>query len=425
MSTRRPLPALAVAVVLALGLLAAGAPALAAPPPEDVCGVCSDHFESGVADADGPDVTVERSRLDVHVRENGSARVVARNTLPKTDAAWVANNTDAVAHALSTNDAGLDESKHALSVRVDDETAVVSYVDETFGYRTFGGVVVADAFTRTPTGWRVNADAFAVHAPGTHVLSTHDRGNTVATWTEDVDTDHVAFAPSHGPVSAAATQLALVVETAPAFLQGATLALFPVVGALAVLFGAVDTAAAVTAGVSARTAGTAAAVGGAAVVLGLVATGAVSLYFMLPGAVPLFTAVTAFAVGAVVLAGARSTQSLALAAVGVPLSAAAVAGLAGGFAHPAVAGWTIGRALAAGCLAAQVGVFTVLGATRDRRSVGGRPWRWFGLALAPAVAVVAAIGPTFLLLLWVPVLLVLAPAAYALGASVGPRLRSV
>lgn len=157
--------------------------------------------------------------------------------------------------------------------------------------------------------------------------------------------------------------------------------------------------------------------------LALVSTGSVSLHFTLPSAVVLFTAVTAVAAGAAVRRDVRSTRWLALAAVGVPLGAAAVAGLVGGFAHPAVAGWTIGRALAAGCLAAQVGAFVVLGATRHAAAT--RRWRRFAAVAAPPFAVVALLGPSILVLAWAPALLVLAPLAYLLGASLAPGLRSV
>ncbi|WP_232701174.1 hypothetical protein [Halobacterium wangiae] len=413
------------ATLLVLALLAPlGATAGAAPPPEDVCGACEAHFETAVEDAGGPSVTVGESRLDVHLAENGSAKFVAQNTLQPADAAWVANNTDAVAHALATTDAGLDESKHALSVRLVGDTAVVEYVDDSFGYQTIAGVVVADAFTRTQTGWEVNTGRFVVHAPGTYVVASHDRGDTTVGWDDSVDAEPVAFAPTHGPVSAAATRFALVAETGPAFLRGAAFVLVPFVVVLSLLFRGVDTAVEVTPSVDARTAGGAAVAAGGAVALALVATGAVSLYFMLPGAVLLFTAVTAVAVGAAALREPPTTLSLGLAAVGVPLSVGVVAAFVGALAYPGVFGWTVGRALSAGCLAAQVGVFAVLGATRNRD--GGRRWRRFTAAVAPVVGVVALLGPTVVLLAWVPLLAVLAPLAYLLGASVGRSgLRSV
>jgi len=205
--------------VLVLGLLAtAGAPALAAPPPEDVCGVCGDHFETAVADAGGSDVAVTESRLDVHVRENGTTVARARNDLrDPANADWVANNTDTVSSALSTTEAGIGESRRDLSVRVDDEMVVVEYVDDSFAYQSLGGVVVVDALTRTPTSWHVNADEFAVWAPGTYQTATHDRGHAIASWTDTAPADHLVFAPDNGPVAAAAAQLALVAATAPAF----------------------------------------------------------------------------------------------------------------------------------------------------------------------------------------------------------------
>jgi len=419
---RRALLSVVLAAIFTASLLAAAA---AAPPPEDVCGVCGDRAERAVEAAGGPDVAVAESRLDVHVRENSTALARARNELrDPANADWVANNTDAVARALSTTDDGIGESRRGLSVHVDDETVVVEYVDETFAYRTFGGVLVVDALTRTPTGWEVNAAEFAVWAPGTYQTATHDRGHDIASWTDSAPTDHVVFAPDNGPVSAVSSRAALVAATAPAFLRGAAVSLAPLVGALAVLFRAVDAAADLLApAVDARAAGGVAVAAGVVAALALAATGSVSLYLLFPAAAVLFTAATAVAAGAAALAGVRTTLWLTLAAVGVPLSAAAVAGLAGAFAHPAVAGWTIARALAAGSLAAQLGAFVVFGATRN--ADGASSLQRFAAVLAPAVAVVAVLGPSLLVVLWVPVVLAVAPLAYLLGASVAPGLRSV
>lgn len=80
------------------------------------------------------------------------------------------------------------------------------------------------------------------------------------------------------------------------------------------------------------------------------------------------------------------------------------------------------RRNSAGCLAAQVGVFVVLGSTRG----GGKRWRRFTATVAPVFAVLVVLGPTVPLLAWVPVLAVVAPLGYLLGASVGRSdLRSV
>ncbi|MGB9963580.1 hypothetical protein [Halobacterium hubeiense] len=420
MAPRHTLALPAVAAVVVLALVAGGA--TAAPPPEDACGVCDSYFESAVADAGGPDVAVEQSRLDVHVRENGSARVLARNELAPGDAAWVANNTGAVADALAPVDTGVGDADGPVSVRVVDDAAVVEYTDSGFAYRSFGGVVVVDALAETPTGWTVNAELFALHAPGTHVAASHDRGVSVVEWTDHADDDYVTFAPGHGPASAAAARLALVAATAPAFLRGAAMALGPALAVLAVLFRAVGAVPDLTPDVDAQTAGTVVLGAGALVAGAVVATGQVSLYFMAAGAVPLFTAIAAVAAGGAVHLGVRDTTRLAAAAVGVPLSVGVLAAFVGAFAHPAVAGWTMGRALTAGVLAAQVGVFAVLGATRD----SGSGWLRFAAVAAPAVAVVALVGPTVLVLAWTVALVVVAPLSYAFGASVGrSRLRSV
>jgi hypothetical protein len=424
-STRSLAAVAAVAALVAVSLAAAvGGPAAAAPPPEDVCGTCGSYFETAVADAGGPVVAVTESRPGVNLHANGTATVFSWNVLRPAAADWVANNTDAVARELAASDAGLAETKPNLSVELVGGEARVTYTDRDFAHRSVGGTLVVDAFTRTPTGWEVNAGAFHVWAPGSYAAVTHERGAFAVSWTDSIDTEHVVFAPDSGLTSVAAGRLALVIETAPAFLRGAAIALLPFVGALALLFRGVDVAAELLPDADSRTAGGVVAAASAAVLVGLLATRRVSLYFMLPGAVVLCTAATGVAVGAAAYRGVERVRTLALAAVGVPLALGAVAALVGAYAHPAVAGWTIGRALSAGCLAAQVGVFAVLGATRERD--GTSRWRRFAAAAAPPVAVVALIGPTAVVLAWVPLLAVLAPLAYLLGAAVGrTSLRSV
>jgi hypothetical protein len=218
-------------------------------------------------------------------------------------------------------------------------------------------------------------------------------------------------------------RLAVVAATAPTFLRGAAIALAPAVGLLAVLFRAVDTAAEVTPAVSARTAGGATAAASAVAIAALVATNSVSLYLLFPASIVLFTAVTGIGAGAAAYRG-LGERAFTLAAVGAPLAAATLAALAGAYAHPAVAGWTVGRALSAGCLAAQVGVFAALGATRSRDDASR--WRRFAAAALPLAAPVALLGPTAIVIAWAALLVALAPAAYLLGASVDRhRLRSV
>jgi hypothetical protein len=403
---------------------AAGGPATAAPPPEDVSGTCDSYFETAVADAGGPDVTVSESRPGVNLHENGTATVFSYNVLRPDAADWVANNTDAVADELAATDAGLAESKRHLSVRVRDDEAKVAYTDPDFAHRSVGGALVVDAFTRTATGWNVNCGEFWVWAPGSSQAVTHTQGASALVWSNSIDTRHVVFAPDSGPLSVAAGRLALAAATAPAFLQETAVTLGPLVLALGVLLRAGDAVADRVPAVSARTAGTVALAAGGAVAAALVATRVVTLYFMPSATLPLLAAATAVAVGLAVLADARSTLALSLAAVGVPLSLGVLAAFVGAFAHPAVAGWTIGRALAAGCLTAQAGAFVVFGATRD--ADGAHRWRRFAALVAPGVAVVALLGPSPLLVAWVPVLAVLSPLAYVLGGAVGrDALRSV
>jgi len=414
---------LALSAVVVAALLASVAPTAAAPPPEDVCGTCESHFEAAIEDAGGPDVTVGKSRLDVHVRENGSARVIARNALDPADAAWVANNTGAVARALTETEAGLDESKHALSVRLVGDVAVVEYVDETFGHRTFGGVVVADAFTRARTGWEVNTGSLVVNAPSGYVVTSHDRGETTAVWDDNVDADYVTFAPDTGLASTAATQLALAVETGPQFLANAALVLaVPVLALVGLLVGFDALGRRLTATSGSVHVGHVVVAASAAVLVALAASRRPTTYFMLWSTTALFAALTGVAVGVLsVTDRLHDWRTLAAVSAGFPLLLGALGAVVGANAHPEVALPTIGRALASGLLAAQVWTFAVAGALEDAVS----DWVRVAAVATPLAGVVAVLGPAALLapavVGWLAVVALFGLPAYLLGAGVAAR----
>jgi len=381
------------------------------------------------AAAAGGDVTVASSAMDVFLSPNGSARVEVAVDVGPADAAWVAANADAVVAELAAN-GGTSELAPVpadATIRTADGVATVRYDAPDFAHTAAGGVVVVDAFADgRSTGWAVNGDRLRLHAPENYV-GTHGPATTpTSAWAldENIDDAYLVYAPDGGLVSTVATQVALVVETGPAFLKGATLVLAPVFAVLALLSRAVDVTATRFGDRDARTLGTATAAVSALAAVALVASGFVSTYFFLRGAAPLVTALTGVVVGSLAAAGRLdSERSVVAAAVGIPLVLGALAAVFGAYAHPAVASWTVGRGLASGLLAAQLGVFVVLGATRDR--AGTNAWLRYAAIAAPVVGVVALLGPALAVFGWAVVLLLAAHPAYWLGASVAPGLRSV
>jgi hypothetical protein len=413
-----------VSTVLLTAALASSA--AAAPPPADVCGACGDGFEDAAAAAGG-DVTVATSTMDVRVAADGSARVEVTLDAGEADADWVAANADAVIGELAASDDGVAPVPTDATAAADGSAVTVRYDAPDVAYTSVGGVVVVDAFAdgRT-TGWEVNAHELRLHAPADFAVTHGPAEAPVSSWSQNdhVDDAFVAYAPDAGLFATLATQYALVVETGPAFLEAAALVLTPLIALVALLDRSVDATATRFGDWNARTLGTATAAASALLLAALAVSGVVSTYFFVEGAAPLFTALTGLTVGGLAATGRLdSSRSLTAAAVGLPLVLGALAAVVGAYAQPAVASWTVGRGLASGLLAAQLGVFVVLGATRHRP--GTNAWLRLGAVVAPAVGVVALIGPTPVLLGWAVVLVLAAHPAYWLGVSVGPGLRSV
>jgi hypothetical protein len=421
--------ALAAALLLASAVVlmtAIAPPATAAPPPRDTCGACADDFEDAAAAAGG-EVTVASSAMDVSVAGNGSARVEVAVDVGPDDADWVAANADAVVAELAADGGGLAPVPRDATVQTADGVATVRYDAPEFAHTSAGGVVVVDAFAdgRT-TGWRVTGDQLRLHAPQGYVVTHGPAATPTVAWTtgEAIDDAHLVYAPGDGATPTAATQFALAVETGPAFLRAAALALAPALVVLALVWRSVDATATRFGDWDARTLGTATAVTSALAAVALVAAGPVSTYVPLQGTAPLVTALTGVSVGSLAATGRLNTdRSVAAAAVGLPLVLGTIAAAVGAVRHPGVASWTVGRGLASGLLAAQLGAFVVLGATRDR--TGSSAWRRYAAVAAPPIGVVALLGPAPVLYGWLLVVLLAAHPAYWLGASVAPRLRSV
>lgn len=417
-----------------MALLTAGAagPAAAAPPPTDACGACGASFEDAAAAAGGDDVTVDASTMNVHVAANGSARVTVDLTVGSGDADWLAANADAVIAELAAGDdpdatAGIAPVPADATLTADGDTASIEYDAPGVAHTSPGGVVVVDAFAdgRT-TGWAVDTDALRLHAPTDYAVTHGPADAPVTTWTsgDHVDDAFVAYAGDDGALAIAATQVALAVETGPTFLQYAAVVLAPTLAVLAGLLWSTRELAARVPTVGTARAGTVVATAGGVAAGALVATGAVSTYFEFPIAAALFVALTATVVGTLAATERlRTARGLVTAAVALPVALGALGAVVGALTHPAVALPTVGRAVTAGSLAAQLGAFVVLGASHEVAPASR--WRRLAAVLAPTVVVVATLGPTLLLVAWLPVLAVLAHPAYWFGGTVAGGLRSV
>lgn len=154
--------ALAALALLALAAVAlpATAPAAAGPPPEAVCGVCTDDAFGG---------TVEHSEAVVHIRDDGSANWTVHATVDERTARELrdapAVRRDRVRGEL-TRRTVVDEVAN-LDTRVENRTLVATFTTADFADRGVGGVVVADGLfpSHEAASVTVHADRLAVHGP--------------------------------------------------------------------------------------------------------------------------------------------------------------------------------------------------------------------------------------------------------------------
>ncbi|MFD1644945.1 hypothetical protein [Haloarchaeobius litoreus] len=205
-------------VVAALTLLAlaavalpATAPVTAAPPPEAVCGLCTD---------DALDGGVERSEVVVRVQDDGTANWTVRATLDERTADELrdapAERRDRVRDEL-TRRTVVDEVA-SLETRVEDRTLVATFTSADFAHSGLGGVVVADGLfpSHEAAGVTVHADRLAVHGPDgtapTLVPDTATVEGDAIVWTEQTgigSETYLAFGADGGVVATGASYLAV------------------------------------------------------------------------------------------------------------------------------------------------------------------------------------------------------------------------
>lgn len=169
-----PLPLRRVAVAALLVVLVT--PAVAAPPPEPLCGPC-DGFEAAAAD-EGVGVALERATATVTLARNGSATWTVRLRVDETAARTFADDPElrraVVTEAIAA--AGLPSVTEpvGLSTSVSDDTVVVRFRDPDAADRE-AGLLVAD-FLRTDGQLTAGVvDRMTLHGPpGTALLAGGD-----------------------------------------------------------------------------------------------------------------------------------------------------------------------------------------------------------------------------------------------------------
>ncbi|MFC4407183.1 hypothetical protein [Haloarchaeobius iranensis] len=212
MSLHRP-QTLAVLTLLVLAAVALPivAPVTAGPPPEAVCGLCTD---------DALDGGVEHSEVVVRVQDDGSADWTVRATLDERTAGELrdapAERRDRVRGEL-TRRTVVDEVT-ALQTRIENRTLVATFTSADFAHRGVGGVLVADGLfpSHEAAGVTVHADRLAVHGPDgtspTLVPDTATADGGAIVWTEQTgigSETYLAFGADAGLVATGTSYLAV------------------------------------------------------------------------------------------------------------------------------------------------------------------------------------------------------------------------
>jgi len=243
------------ATVLAglLLLSAAGASVSARPPPQAVCGVCSDTLVETAADS-GVDVSIAASSLSIRIDESGTGHWTAQVKLRGRDVDTLRENRSLRDHIVKqVYDRGyvaVEEPK-SLSTSMDGETLLVDYEVPGMAHESVGDVYVVDFFYwhgGEARWFYLAADSMTMRGPPGTVVSHAPADSTTTdhavTWKgsdERYDPlgvrSHVVFAPDDGLVSTVATTLGIGIDVALLKAQDlvaaiAPLAIFAVVVAM-------------------------------------------------------------------------------------------------------------------------------------------------------------------------------------------------
>jgi hypothetical protein len=197
--------------------------ATAAPPPQELCGVCGDGLERAAEDAGVP-LTIEHSTARITVDADGSGHWHARVGLSPAGAATLAANATRRERLVreTLDRRTVVERPSNLSTRVENDTLVADFDAPVATTERAGVTLVAFA---PPGGVEgsvsVVADRLTVRGPGGTVATRAPAGARVdgrdVVWTGGGwfgTGPELAFAASGGPVGDLATSVALVSDAA-------------------------------------------------------------------------------------------------------------------------------------------------------------------------------------------------------------------
>jgi len=212
---------------------------------KQVCGACGPQFERPAADYYEA-TSVTESHLDVHVREDGTARYVVRNRVSAATADYFDDHPGELAAVAR---AAVGDDRRNVTARLDGRTVVITSVDPSAARSSFGVTVYDDYRSERRVAVDVNAETVTVHAPGDHRLASDpdaDRTNATAVtwegetgeggWIDDSFThrSYVAFASEGTVAPGTRARLAAAAAVAPLFVRQSALVLLPVVYVLGI-----------------------------------------------------------------------------------------------------------------------------------------------------------------------------------------------
>jgi hypothetical protein len=219
----------------------------ARPPPQAVCGVCSDALVDA-ADDDGVDVGIAASSLSIRIDESGTGHWTARVRLTGDGVETLRENhslRDRIVQRVPDRGYVAVEEPQSLTTSMNGETLIVEYEVPGMAHESVGGVYVVDFFYwhGGESRWfYLAADSMAMRGPPGTVVS-HAPADATAdataadhavTWEgsdEQYDPlgvrSHVVFAPNDGVVSSVATTLGIGIDVAQLKAQDLVAAVAP------------------------------------------------------------------------------------------------------------------------------------------------------------------------------------------------------
>ncbi|NUC72831.1 hypothetical protein HTZ84_11005 [Haloterrigena sp. SYSU A558-1] len=217
---------LAIVALLCLVTLAGIAAVAGAPPPTQLCGVCS----SDVTDEAGIDGATGAGTLDIYVDERGDSLWRARVPVDSSTAERYRANESALEAAVDDAWAPYHAAEGdvgAVESTLDGETVVVEYAVDDLARQGVGDAWIVDYFALGASNARYGrtAERVTIHAPeGTEITNRVPDAavdENTATWTDDAEFDRQTYVTygSGGVLGAAAGYATIGLEVGPTALE--------------------------------------------------------------------------------------------------------------------------------------------------------------------------------------------------------------